>query len=1127
MSNSPAPASRVADYFFVAGLHDNHLIPTYESAKKYQRTGDNDVSYYQQQEQAVSGNAAMAESPPPLDTMESNLRPVGNRRRCYTVAEPPMLRSTLSEAATSASLLGVLDHVQNVIDNFDKERDTARDNVIAVQGPYAEKYKRSDSDKTITMNSNHRSSIYSIDEATRRMSVRETNTSISTRQWRSPSDPKKLDKTKRYSTMSVQKSTSTESVPAIPLEPQVVPNIFDLKYTPTVLMRYPKANYSIDTPFPAYAAMFCFPRDISLYCGDAPPPPEQCHSFTMTDENGATVYGTCVVFYERLTDKLKEPVNNAIQEWVKANMATSTIEYAQHLLGKIDVEKTQLEKAKRDQAQMTVGLSKQEKDGHLAEIEERIRTCHENMGLYKELLEPVKMGVCTADDVWVPKSIGLLSKLPWMDLFSDWIRILLDNIVGVGGHRNNARPTIDIESTVINLIEEVPLPPPGRFEIGLTINKRPLFFSRPPINQVPILKNFSLFPLFRALSPHLILAVLETLLAEGKVVFLSKYSGMLSLACESFRYLLFPFYWQFVFIPVLPERLLTCLQAPVPYMIGFQGSMLDLEDHAPEDVCIVNLDSNSMHQSQRSMSIPDRQRRKLQSALEQYAPLHTKCKIPYGVPLPVQCTFPKGKMILNCTRSKATDIFISPAKPRDSESSDTTSVWSHPASFMSKPSGFWSSNASTRSSNESATSISNTTPIKSNTPIPPKINTTEHMLPQFPGSAMLSTSAGNYASSSTSSLHSPPMSPIRPTASIQSIQSTSSNLSRSPNQRVSMPAPMTAANVTPLDKQNSYRKANYRRSEPPPKPTEQDNSSKTRLSNFMSKPKAVFQQLEHAAEPRTSNAASSPRISITYNDNFDHGYHNQVPRRVKHIEGHMMAEIFTSELGRFQGYRCVCGRQVSEDDEESQRKPRMFMCCQECHLVTHDTCTDQILHPCLPGCFDEQKVHDAFIRMFASLLYNYRTGFVDQLESGSITASDANGNAKKGAYFSKERFLKHSDKDTRGFLSSLSSSQMFTQFITDRLLKSSQDPEILVFDEYIKLKLNRSKLKFVKEETPFLNDESFRVSQIIWATPPPDVKIINQGDCKRFPTNLRFLQEHSTNTANTTPTTTTPTATAT
>jgi hypothetical protein len=156
-------------------------------------------------------------------------------------------------------------------------------------------------------------------------------------------------------------------------------------------------------------------------------------------------------------------------------------------------------------------------------------------------------------------------------------------------------------------------------------------------------------------------------------------------------------------------------------------------------------------------------------------------------------------------------------------------------------------------------------------------------------------------------------------------------------------------------------------------------------------------------------------------------------------------------------------------------------------LVTHDACTDQILHPCFPACFDEQKVHDSFIRMFASLLYNYRTGFVDHLEDktiSSITANDTapisspnmgrayNNSNKKSLYFSKDKFLKQSDKDTRAFLHSLSNSQMFTQFITDRLLKSNQDPEILVFDEYIKLKLNRSKLKFVKEDTPFLNVSS-------------------------------------------------------
>lgn len=1128
MSNSPAlPAARVADYFFVAGLHDNHLIPTFESAKKHKKTGDNDVFYYQQQEQAVANNgpidynSTISNSPPATHSENNNNILLDSRRRGQSLSVGPtepssILRSTIPEVATSASLLGVLDHVQNVIDTFDKDRDTARDNVIAVHdhiSPSTEKYKRSDSDKTITL-SNHRNSIRSVENSPRQpLSHRDTLT----RKWRSPSDPKKVEPL----ATTAKKLTSTESAPTIPLEDtETVPNILEIKYTPTVLMRYPKTNYSMDEPFPAYAAMFCFPRDISLHYGKTPPP-EHTHSFAMTDENGSTVYGTCTVFYERLTDKLKEPVNQAIKDWVKSNMTHSTIEYAQHLKGKIDAEIEALEQKKREHAQL-LGLSQAQSTRKAAELEEHIRTCQENIGLYNELMEPVKMGVCTADDIWVPKSIGLLGKMPWINLYSDWIRILLDNIVGVAGHRK-LKPTIDIETTVMNLIDEVPLPPPGRFEIGLSINQRPLFFSRPPINEVPILKNFSLYNLFRALSPHLILAVIETLLSEGKVVFISQFTGMLSLACESFRYLLFPFYWQFVFIPVLPERLLTCLQAPVPYLIGFKGTMAELEDHAPEDACIVNLDSNSMHQSQRSMMIPERQRRKLQAALEQYAPMHTKCKIPYGVPLPVQCTFPKGKLILSCSRSKSTNVFISPAKqPRDSESSDVTSIWSHSASFMSRPSGFWSSNVSTRSSNDSSSSVT----ANGNT----DHHDTPH-LPQFPGSAMLSTSAGNYASSSTSSLHSPPMSPIRPATSIQSIQSSmsTSSLSRSPKpQRVSMPSPIVNAaspsNGSSLDHQNSYRKANYRRSEPPPKPSssqmnhheQQQDSTMSKVSAFMSKPIAAFHQEQTtntmAASPRIS--ISSPRMAPTNNtSHFDHGYHNEVPRRVKHIEGHIMAEIFTSELGRFQGYRCVCGKQVAEEEEPNSKKPKMFMCCQECHLVTHDACTNEILHPCLPACFNEQKVLDSFIRMFASLLYNYRTGFVDHLDdktSSSISANDSMNheyiNSKaKSLYFLKERFLKHSDKDTRDFLSNLTNSQMFTQFITDRLLKSSQDPEILVFDEYIKLKKNRSKLKLVKEDTPFLNDDSFRVSQIIWATPPADKVLISQGECKRFPTNLQFF----------------------
>lgn len=34
------------------------------------------------------------------------------------------------------------------------------------------------------------------------------------------------------------------------------------------------------------------------------------------------MHGTCIVFYERLSDKLIEPVNKVIREWVEAKMAS-------------------------------------------------------------------------------------------------------------------------------------------------------------------------------------------------------------------------------------------------------------------------------------------------------------------------------------------------------------------------------------------------------------------------------------------------------------------------------------------------------------------------------------------------------------------------------------------------------------------------------------------------------------------------------------------------------------------------------------------------------------------------------------------------------------------------------------
>ena len=66
--------------------------------------------------------------------------------------------------------------------------------------------------------------------------------------------------------------------------------------------------------------------------------------------------------------------------------------------------------------------------------------------------------------------------------------------------------------------------------------------------------------------------------------------------------------------------------------------------------------------------------------------------------------------------------------------------------------------------------------------------------------------------------------------------------------------------------------------------------------------------------------------------------------------------------------------------------------------------------------------------------------------------------------------------------------QAFTQFTLSRYLRSPEnDYEILFFEEVIRDKLNRSKLRFTKVSTPFLMDKTLRVSKTVTASKPEDI----------------------------------------
>ena len=52
----------------------------------------------------------------------------------------------------------------------------------------------------------------------------------------------------------------------------------------------------------------------------------------------------------------------------------------------------------------------------------------------------------------------------------------------------------------------------------------------------------------------------------------------MNIAAESLLTLLYPFTWEYTYIPVLPEQLHGYLQAPVPFIVGIHGEATEVPD---------------------------------------------------------------------------------------------------------------------------------------------------------------------------------------------------------------------------------------------------------------------------------------------------------------------------------------------------------------------------------------------------------------------------------------------------------------------------------------------------------------------------------------------------------------------
>ncbi|KAF3936654.1 hypothetical protein ABW19_dt0206736 [Dactylella cylindrospora] len=423
------------------------------------------------------------------------------------------------------------------------------------------------------------------------------------------------------------------------------------KFEPVLLDRYPpKASESSENriPFPDFVPMFAFPNDINIVSGDERPR-STWHGFCMTGSDNSRLYGICVMIWLPLNPKAAEDVERQCEEWRRDNMSPEERELASSLGERLASERAKL-------SRLLAKLPSVVSDPKAREnLDDEINATEEKIGLMADLLRPVRHGAASKIEgltdgesgLWIPRAYGIIGKDPALTSFyKEWLKAIVVPMTNGGVARvppssSKVGMWQPLERYVVNLCDEAMTPVSSKTQIELAIRELHLYARKEAANELPGSRNIDLYPLFRSLSLENIVTLFEYCLAEARIILLSSSTTMLTLASSTLLNLLYPFTWAGIYIPILPARLLSAIEAPCPYIVGVEKRYEKLE--FPEDGCVVcDLDDNSILSYTEPIRLPKQQRRKLMALLQLAAPHHNRYGVETGPPAYALETFPSN-----------------------------------------------------------------------------------------------------------------------------------------------------------------------------------------------------------------------------------------------------------------------------------------------------------------------------------------------------------------------------------------------------------------------------------------------------------------------------------------------------
>ncbi|XP_077117914.1 DENN domain-containing protein 1B-like [Ranitomeya variabilis] len=177
----------------------------------------------------------------------------------------------------------------------------------------------------------------------------------------------------------------------------------------------------------------------------------------------------------------------------------------------------------------------------------------------------------------------ILSCLPWFELFYKILNNIAEHLV-----KDQVTEVMDLLQVLYDhRIPEVNKP--------LNIDMLSYFVVPDPTKLPSIPENRNLTEFLVAVQVDMMLQMFASLLCERRILITSSKLSTLTACVHASAGLLYPMYWQHIFIPTLPPHLLEYCGAPMPFLIGVHSSLMEqVNPGVLEEVVVFNMDTNNL-----------------------------------------------------------------------------------------------------------------------------------------------------------------------------------------------------------------------------------------------------------------------------------------------------------------------------------------------------------------------------------------------------------------------------------------------------------------------------------------------------------------------------------------------------